>query len=692
MYKKLFVNREVSWLGFNGRVLQEAADHDVPLLERLRFLGIFSNNLDEFFRVRVATNRRLLHLKKSSLSVDQKKDIKKLLEKVQEIVLDQQTEFNRIYLKELLPALRQEGIFIVNEKELNEHQARAVRTYFQETVVNRLFPILLDPGKPLPVLKDGSIYLAVRLRNSTTRAFRYALVALPTSILSRFFIIPGEQGRHTIILLDDVIRASLDLLFSSLDYNEFTAHTIKITRDAEMDLDTDISASVLEKVKKSLHQRKLGAPVRFIYDAEIPADMLSFLASRLKIDAQGIIPGQRYHNFRDFMKFPKVGSAELLYAPMEPLHIPELDAATSVFDVMDRKDILLHHPYHGFGYVIRLLREAAIDPWVKHIHISLYRIAENSSIANALINAVKNGKKVTVVMELRARFDEEHNIFWANKLKEEGAEVIYGVSGYKVHSKCCLISRSKGGKNKLYAHVSTGNYNDDTSRVYSDIGLLTSQKRITADCQKLFRLIRNFPLEVNRIKLSHCLISPVNMRSRILDLIHQEKELAKTGKTGRIIMKMNSLVDETMIRALADAAVAGVHIDLIIRGSCSLKASVKELDGRIRAISIVDRFLEHSRIYWFGNSGKPLIYMGSADLMTRNIDLRVELTVPILDTTIARTITDLLELQMDDNTKARMQDGKISNRYIHNSAPLLRSQMATYELLARQQTGANAED
>jgi polyphosphate kinase len=692
MYKKLFVNREVSWLGFNGRVLQEAADHDVPLLERLRFLGIFSNNLDEFFRVRVATNRRLLHLKKSTLSVEQKKEIKKLLEKVQEIVLDQQTEFNRIYLKELLPALRQEGIFIINEKELNEQQAEAVRTYFQETVVNRLFPILLDPGKPLPVLKDGSIYLAVRLRNSTTRAFRYALVALPTSILPRFFIIPGEQDRHTIILLDDVIRASLDLLFSSLDYNEFTAHTIKITRDAEMDLDTDISASVLDKVKKSLHQRKLGAPVRFIYDAEIPADMLSFLASRLKIDAQGIIPGQRYHNFRDFMKFPKVGGAELLYAPLEPLRIPELDAATSVFDVMDRKDILLHHPYHSFGYVIRLLREAAIDPWVKHIHISLYRIAENSSIANALINAVKNGKKVTVVMELRARFDEEHNIFWANKLKEEGAEVIHGVSGYKVHSKCCLISRTKGGKNKLYAHVSTGNYNDDTSRVYSDLGLLTSQKRITADCQKLFRLIRNFPLEINRVKYSHCLVSPVNMRSRILDLIHQEKELSKAGKTGRIIMKMNSLVDETMIRALADAAAAGVHIDLIVRGSCSLKATAKELEGRIKTISIVDRFLEHSRIYWFGNNGKPIIYIGSADLMTRNIDLRVELTVPILDMAIARTITALLELQMDDNTKARVQDGKISNRYIHNSAPLLRSQMATYELLARQQTGAKAEE
>lgn len=692
MYKKLFVNREVSWLGFNGRVLQEAADHDVPLLERLRFLGIFSNNLDEFFRVRVATNRRLLHLKKSTLSVEQKKEIKKLLEKVQEIVLDQQTEFNRIYLKELLPALRQEGIFIINEKELNEQQAEAVRTYFQETVVNRLFPILLDPGKPLPVLKDGSIYLAVRLRNSTTRAFRYALVALPTSILPRFFIIPGEQDRHTIILLDDVIRASLDLLFSSLDYNEFTAHTIKITRDAEMDLDTDISASVLDKVKKSLHQRKLGAPVRFIYDAEIPADMLSFLTSRLKIDAQGIIPGQRYHNFRDFMKFPKVGGAELLYAPLEPLRIPELDAATSVFDVMDRKDILLHHPYHSFGYVIRLLREAAIDPWVKHIHISLYRIAENSSIANALINAVKNGKKVTVVMELRARFDEEHNIFWANKLKEEGAEVIHGVSGYKVHSKCCLISRTKGGKNKLYAHVSTGNYNDDTSRVYSDLGLLTSQKRITADCQKLFRLIRNFPLEINRVKYSHCLVSPVNMRSRILDLIHQEKELSKAGKTGRIIMKMNSLVDETMIRALADAAAAGVHIDLIVRGSCSLKATAKELEGRIKTISIVDRFLEHSRIYWFGNNGKPIIYIGSADLMTRNIDLRVELTVPILDMAIARTITALLELQMDDNTKARVQDGKISNRYIHNSAPLLRSQMATYELLARQQTGAKAEE
>lgn len=691
MYKKLFVNREVSWLGFNGRVLQEAADHDVPLLERLRFLGIFSNNLDEFFRVRVATNRRLLHLKKSTLSVEQKKDIKKLLEKVQEIVLDQQTEFNRIYLKELLPALRKEGIFIVNEKELNEHQADAVRTYFQETVVNRLFPILLDPRKPLPVLKDGSIYLAVRLRNSTTRAFRYALVALPTSILSRFFIIPGETERHSIILLDDVIRASLDLLFSSLDYNEFTAHTIKITRDAEMDLDADISASVLDKVKKSLHLRKLGAPVRFIYDAEIPADMLSFLASRLKIDAQGIIPGQRYHNFRDFMKFPKVGRPELLYAPMEPLRIPELDAATTVFDVMDRRDILLHHPYHSFDYVIRLLREAAIDPWVKHIHISLYRIAENSSIAHALINAVKNGKKVTVVMELRARFDEEHNLYWANKLKAEGAEVIYGVSGFKVHSKCCLISRSKGGKSKLYAHVSTGNYNDDTSRIYSDLGLLTSDKRITADCQKLFRLIRNFPAQVNRVKFGHCLVSPVNMRSRILELIHREKELAKSGKTGRIIMKMNSLVDETMIRALADAAVAGVHIDLIVRGSCSIKSSIKELEGRIRAISIVDRFLEHSRIYWFGNNGKPVMYMGSADLMTRNIDLRVELTIPILDTNIARTLTDLLELQMDDNTKARMQDGKISNRYVHNSAPLLRSQMATYALLGRRQSAEKAD-
>jgi len=295
-----------------------------------------------------------------------------------------------------------------------------------------------------------------------------------------------------------------------------------------------------------------------------------------------------------------------------------------------------------------------------------------------------------VVMELRARFDEEHNIFWANKLKEEGAEVIYGVSGYKVHSKCCLISRSKGGKNKLYAHVSTGNYNDDTSRVYSDLGILTSDKRVTADCQKLFRLIRNFPATVHRIKYSHCLVSPVNMRSRILELIQQERDLAKAGKTGRIIMKMNSLVDETMIMALAEAAEAGVHIDLIVRGSCSLKANAKELEGRIRAISIVDRFLEHSRIYWFGNNGKPVIYMGSADLMTRNIDLRVELTVPILDKEIARTLTSLLELQMDDNTKARLQDGKISNRYIHNSAPLLRSQMATYELLSRQNTAPEA--
>jgi polyphosphate kinase len=493
--------------------------------------------------------------------------------------------------------------------------------------------------------------------------------------------LPTAQGEQYVILLDDVIRASIDLLFSNLDFDEFTAHTIKLTRDAEMDLETDISATLLEKVRKSLHQRKLGAPVRFIYDAEIPADVLGFLISKLKIAPEGIIPGQRYHNFRDFMKFPKIGDAGMLYEQIETLPIPDLEEATTVFDAIDKSDVFLHHPYHSFDYVIRLLREAAIDPWVKHIHISLYRIAENSSIAHALINAVKNGKKVTAVMELRARFDEEHNIFWANKLEEEGAEVIYGVGGYKVHSKCCLIRRVKNGKQKFYAHVSTGNYNDDTSRIYSDIGILTCDKRITLDCQKLFKLIRHFPSLHTKINFSHCLVSPVNLRQRVADMIKFETELAKSGKHGRIILKMNSLVDEEMILLLAEAARSGVQIDLIVRSSCCIKPDLKEFNGNLRAISIVDRYLEHSRIFYFGNGGKPLLYFGSADLMTRNLDVRVELTIPVFDRSIIQSILGMLELQLDDNVKARFQDGKIMNHYVHNSAPPVRSQLETYKLL-----------
>jgi len=652
-------DRELSWLSFNARVLQEAADENVPLIERIKFLGIFSNNLDEFFRVRVASIRRLVQLKKS-VNPSEVKNLRKNLEDIKETVLQHQTEFRRIYEEEIIPALAANQIFLVSETQLTPQEEKHLYQYFQTEIAGSLNPIIMKHGRELPAIKDSSIYLAVRMMNSLTAEVQYALVSIPAKTLGRFHILPSEPGVTRIILLDDIIRLGLPQLFSSLDFDTFTAHTIKITRDAELDIDTEIAVPWMDKVVKSLKQRKTGEPTRFVYDEEIPDDLLGFLTRKLKIDKESAIPGGRYHNFRDFMGFPKVGPASLRYKAHNPKRIAELDKSKSLLDMVEKHDVLLSYPYQSFEYIIRLLREAAIDPTVFAIRISLYRLAENSKIAGALINAVHNGKQVIVVMELRARFMEEHNIYWANRLKEEGAYVIYGIPNYKIHSKLIVISRRKGFETRNIVHIGTGNFNEDTARVYADHALLTARKRIAAECLKVFDLIQNF--KPDKFTFNTLWVSPVNTRNNFIQLLKREMVNAKKGKPARAIIKVNSLVDDASIQAIVAAAKAGVKIDLIVRGICCL--AVDDSMPNIRAVSIVDRYLEHARIFYFENDGKPELFIGSADLMQRNLQNRIEVTVPVNDPDAKETLITVLETQLRDNVKARFLDKKMSNSYL----------------------------
>ncbi|MBS3913894.1 MAG: polyphosphate kinase 1 [Bacteroidetes bacterium] len=672
------INRELSWLSFNERVLQEASDLNVPLLERIKFLGIFSNNLDEFFRVRVAGVRRIVNTKQISNTA--RKQAKKTLEAIIAKVIQQQKKFDKIYTQQILPQLRENGIQIVDEKSLTEAELKSVRQHFTHVVSQKLFPIILDESRGFPVLNDGDIYLAIKLYNRQSAEVKYAIVGIPAKALGRFYILPGKSETSKIILLDDILRCSLDVLFKSLDFDEFTAHTIKITRDAELDLDSELATPLREKLEKSLKQRKTGAPTRFLYDANMPEDLLQFFTRKLFLDKDNLIAGGKYHNFRDFIKFPHVGSRELRYAPFTPARLRDLDQAKSLLNEIEKRDILLSYPYQTFDYIIRLLREAAIDPTVYSIHISLYRIAENSSVVEALINAAQNGKQVVVLMELRARFMEEHNIWWYNKLKEEGIKVIEGIPNRKVHSKLIVISRRKNFKTTYCTHIGTGNFNEETARIYCDFSLLTSRKKISQECLKVFDMIMNF--EPEKFEFNTLWVSPVNTRSNFEELVHREMVNVKRGLPARMIIKLNSLVDDRSCVLLYIAARAGVKVDLIVRGICCLPLTG---EPNIRAISIVDRYLEHSRIYYFENGGKPEVYIGSADLMQRNIEYRVEVTTPILDKEHRELLTRFLEVQLNDNVKARVLDGEMQNKMVKlpANAKLLRSQEEFQHLFRR---------
>jgi polyphosphate kinase len=657
------IDRELSWLAFNSRVLQEAANKKVPLLERIKFLGIFSNNLDEFFRVRVAGVRRLLQLNKE-VKNKEFKSLKKELEAIKATVLFQQKEFSRVYTDEILKDLKKEGIAIVDETTLTADEEIFVHDVFINKIAGKISPLLLQHGKELPNIKDGEIYLAVSMRNSVSGNVQYALVDIPSKSLGRFHVLPSSEGKKRIILLDDMIRVGLPLLFSSLDFDEFTAHTIKLTRDAELDIDNEVAVSLIDKVTKSLKQRKTGAPTRFIYDKDIPEDLLDFLTRKLKADKDSVIPGGKYHNFRDFIKFPDVSRPDLLNPKQSVTRIKEIDEAKSMLNLIQKRDLLLSYPYQPFDYIIRLLREAAIDPTVFAIRISLYRLAENSSIAGALINAIQNGKQVIVVMELRARFMEEHNIYWANRLREEGAYVIYGIPDYKVHSKLMVISRRVGFETTNIVHIGTGNFNEDTARLYCDHALLTSRKKIGEECLNVFDLIQNFRPDKARFRTLW--VSPVNTRERFIAMLQREMDFAAKGMPARAIIKINSLVDDASIKAIVVAADAGVKIDLIIRGICCL--AVQENHPNIRAVSIIDKYLEHARVFYFENGGDPEVFIGSADLMQRNLQSRVEVTVPIQDKELKQVLIQVLQTQLSDNFKARLLEEGMHNHMVKKAA------------------------
>ncbi len=659
--KNKYIPRDISWLSFNERVFQEATDKTVPIIERMKFLGIFSSNLDEFFRVRVATIARLAEVKKG-VSEFVGEDPAKLLKQIHKKVLEQQQEVENVY-NAIVKELENHKVYIVDEKNLNKEQSAFVLKYFHETVLPTMAPVMIETAPNFPYLNDKSIYFAVKLyRNGELKkSMKYVIIHIPTDVLPRFVVLPRQGESRYIILLDNVIRFCLNELFAVLEIDNAEAYTIKLTRDAELDIDQDLSKSIVEKIEKSVKDRKKGEPVRLVYDREMPHDLLQFIMKKIKLKRSlNAIPGGRYHNFRDFISFPNVGNKELLYNYPAPLPHPELSKAKSLFSVIRKKDILLCYPYQSFNHVIDLLREASIDPKVKSIKMTMYRLAKKSSIAHILANALKNGKSVTVLVELQARFDEEANLFWANQLKEEGAEVIYGISGLKVHSKLLLITREEGTGTVMYGHIGTGNFNEDTAKLYCDCTLLTSDKRITGEMTKVFNFYsNNFKIG----NYEHLLVSPFFMRKKLIKFINKEIKNAGEGKEAYITLKLNSLVDSELVKKLYQASDAGVKVKLIIRSNCSLVPGVKDMSENIEGISIIDKYLEHSRILIFCNGGDERIYLTSADWMYRNLDLRNEIAVPIYDKRIREKLKKIIEIQLSDNTKARILDLQQDNAY-----------------------------
>jgi polyphosphate kinase len=673
-----FLNREISWLYFNERVLQEAADETVPLIERIKFLSIFSSNLEEFYRVRVATMSRLSNLNeraKALLGFNPKK----VLNEIKNIVVKQERKFEELFQETLINGLAKNRIFILNDSQLNVSRGNFVRNHFQEKILSNLVPIIIDLDQPFPELKDRSLYFFVRMIKTGPKVTeKFALIQIP-SILPRFLVLPETNDLKFIILVEDIIKYCLNDIFYIFSYNELEAYTIQVTRDAELDIDKRVSDKFIDELKASLDKRKKGKLIRLLYDTAMPFDMLSILVSKMKLDAEGLIPGNRYHRFGDFIKFPNVGPSTLEYPSATPLKVKGLHPTESIINKLAERDYLINLPYQSYDYIILFLREAAIDPKVTEIHITLYRLAENSKVINALINAAKNGKKVHCLVELKARFDEQANIFWSGRLLEEGVNVNYGLTDYKVHSKICLIKRMEKGRPVYYANLATGNFNEKTARIYCDHSIFTSKKEITKDLLKLFTALNKKTIAKG---FKHLIVSPLESRSKFYQLIDREIRIAKTGKPAYLIFKVNSLADEGIVEKLYEASNAGVKIKMIVRGICCLIPGVKGYSENITVISIVDKFLEHARVFIYGNQGNEEMYLSSADLMTRNFEHRVEVGFPVLDRDVRKEIRDIIDFQLQDNVKARDITKLNNNKYHKNrSAIKVRAQVQTYNYL-----------
>lgn len=678
--EKLYIEKELSWLSFNERVLQEAADKTNPLIERMRFLGIYSNNLDEFYKVRFADLKRRILIGEEQGSPGLPRH---LLKKIQQRVMKSEQEFDGLY-NELLLELARNQIFLINERQLSPNQQIWLRHYFKHELRQHISPILINHDTDLTeFLKDDYTYLAVEIIRGED--IRYALLEIPSDKVPRFVNLPAESPRRRkpMILLDNILRYCLDDIFKGFfDYDALNAYSMKMTRDAEYDLVTEMESSLLELMSSSLKQRLTAEPVRFVYQRDMPDAMVELLRNKLTIsNYDSIVPGGRYHNFKDFIGFPDVGKSNLVNRPLPQIRHVGFDGFRNGFDAIRDRDILLYYPYHTFEHVLELLRQASFDPSVLAIKINIYRVAKRSRIMDAMIHAAYNGKKVTVVVELQARFDEEANISWAKRLTEAGVHVIFSAPGLKIHAKLFLISRREGDEVVRYAHIGTGNFNEKTARLYTDYSLLTADARITNEVRRVFNFIEN---PYRPVSFEHLLVSPQNSRQMLYQLIDAEIANAQQGNPSGITLKINNLVDNGLVDRLYAASGAGVKVNLLVRGMCSLIPDLPGISENIRVISIVDRYLEHDRVYIFENGGDKKVFLSSADWMTRNIDHRIEVAVSILDPRVKQRILDIIAILFSDTVKARIVDKELGNRYVpRGNRRKVRSQLAIYDYIKK---------
>ncbi len=674
------IPRDVSWLSFNARVLQEAADPEVPLRERVKFLGIFSNNRDEFFRVRVASLRRMLRIE-TKLNMHPEKDPQKILKEIKELIFRQQEDFEKVW-NSVLDDLNHNNIFLKTEKQLNKRQQAYVQNFYDNEVSPNVIPLMIESIKTFPDLRDKSIFLGVVMSKKGSDTDRkYAVIEIPVTAVGRFILLPSARGRQDIILLEDVIKHNLPEIFSFLGYSEFNAHIFKFTRDAELDIDNLDTSPFVQKLEKGLKNRKKGRPIRLTYDEDIEKGLLDYLIKKFGLSLQdNLIPGGSIHNFRHFMDFPDQVFKNKTQRKQSFDH--PLLAGKRIWDAVTNRDILLNFPYHSFTPVIDLIREAAFDPDVISIKISLYRLASQSKIINALINASRNGKEVTVMLELKARFDEEANLMWKQRLEEAGVKVLSEIPNIKVHAKICVIKKKTKKKTTYYGFVSTGNVNEKTAKIYGDHCLFTSNAHVMADINRIFNYLSNPKTGASYLTKCRTIIpSPHIFRTKMLQFIQQEIEQAKKGKHAEILLKMNSLADTIMIEKLYEAAKAGVKIKLIVRGIFCMFSENKKFRFPVKAISIVDEYLEHARVFVFYNKGNQKVFISSADWMLRNIEHRVEATCPVTNKELKKELLDILNIQLKDNVKARILNNSLSNEYVNLQNEKVRSQIVTYNYL-----------
>lgn len=674
--------KELSWLSFNERVLQEAADVDTPAVERLRFLGIYSNNLDEFFRVRAADVKREITIAQNDGNEALAEEKIHLLAKIQEKVEEHSKKFDAIH-KEVLKALSRYNILVCAITELNDYQKQWCNHFFESKVVRHIAPIMVDRKTDLVARLDGnSVFLFIAIRRKE-KPSKYAVIRVPTDEMSRFVLIPPEKSRKKkhIILLEDIIELCIERVFKGfIRFDTLEAYSFKMTRDSEYSINDEIDESYVDKMSESMKQRLIAEPTRVIHDADMPEDMVRDLKKRLRIDKLDTVnAGGHHRNFKDFIGFPNVGRAYLEHSPLPALTTSAFTRFDTAFEAITHQDILLYYPYHRFSHFTEFLRQAAFDPSVRTIRINIYRVASKSRIVNSLIDAVNNGKSVTVVVELRARFDEEANIEWSKYMTEAGIRVILGVPSLKIHSKLCIVSREEKGEIIQYAHLGTGNFNEKTAKIYTDFSLFTRNQEIANEAVSVFDLIQ-YPYR--RYKFQHLQISPLNARTKIQSLIRQEIQHLNDGYKAKITFKINNLVDKELIDDLYRASQAGVTINAIVRGMCSLRPGIPGLSENINIISIVDRFLEHPRVMVFEGGGDRKVFISSADWMTRNMDNRIEVGCPVYDKELQQRIVDIFDIQFKDTLKARVIDANQTNKYVkRGNRKNLRSQIEVYNYL-----------